>query len=1208
MLKTLSKTCIRSYLRFTFKAFNSFYGGHVFGGFNFKPRFRNKVNKRLHILHLEDEPDFAELVCTLLEQDNIQADVKQVSDRLAFIQSLDTGGYDLIISDYHLPSFTGLEALEIAKKKCPLTPFILVSGTIGEHSAIESLKAGATDYVLKQTPDRLPSSVRRAVQEAEERTKLREAETELIRREKYFRALTENSLDVVTILDREGNYTYVSPSVQRVMGYAPRELVGQKAFGQMHPDDVPQVIQSFQKMLQSPGEPTRIQYRFQHKSGAWYHHEAHCQNRFDDPDVGGLVAHCRDVTDRCRAEEDLRESEKQYRLLFHSNPNPMWVFDLESLKFLEVNEAAIRQYGYSREEFLGMIFTDIWAPDKNTSQKKTSIKATEHGGIWRHRRKDGSLLDAEVIWSPMAFRNHFAALTLATDVTERRAVEHRNTIFSKLSQRLSSATTATEAAMIICEAADSLFKWSDFALDLYFAKTDEVFSLLNITTVNGQRVEVPPSLQPKTANALIRRVVERGAELLAPEEVKNHFASTMLAPILKGTNVIGVLLIQNPSLGAFTKRDLEMLQTLAGQSGGALERVRAEEELRQTQERFHDLFDNSPDAIFVLDLQATVLDVNFAGCVLHGMTREQLVGKNSLDNLLPPASRETASRDFKKLAEGKLTWIESESLTSDGRVIPVEVRASRIEYAGKPALLLHVRDITQRRAAETALQSSEMLFRSVWENSVDGMRLTDEKGGILAVNDAFCQLVGMEASRLEGQPFSVIYAESENKAEMISRHRDHFLTRTSEQKIERKIDLHNGQTVMLEVTHSFVGVHGRTLLMLSLFRDVTQQRRLEEQLRQSQKMEAIGQLAGGVAHDFNNILTVIHGHASLLGMSDLNPTSARSAQQIMQAAERAAGLTRQLLAFSRRQLIQPKKLDMNRTVGNMTDMLGRLLGEDVTLQLNYSPSPAMVEADAGMMEQVLLNLAVNARDAMPRGGQLAIRIAVVDIDLAHVQRHPEARIGRFVCVSKSDTGCGIPSENISRIFEPFFTTKEIGKGTGLGLATVYGIIKQHLGWIEVESALGKGTTFRTYIPFIGSTVADADKPTTQIIVRGGTETILLVEDEQPVRELVASVLQNYGYKIWEAGSGHEAVGVWHEHKGEIDLLLTDLVMPGNMNGHELAEKLQAEQPTLKVVFTSGYSADIVGENFKLGPSLNFLQKPYHPNSLALAIRRCLDGK
>jgi PAS domain S-box-containing protein len=787
-------------------------------------------------------------------------------------------------------------------------------------------------------------------------------------------------------------------------------------------------------------------------------------------------------------------------------------------------------------------------------------------------------------------------------------MEHRNTVFSKLSHSLSSATTAAEAAKIICDAADALFQWTDFALDLYDAGRDEVSSLLNITTVEGRRAGIPPSPQPKTANALIRRVIEKGAELLAATEASEYGAATMLVPIRKSERVIGLLLIQNHQPGSYSPGDLVMLQTLAEQCSGALERVQSREQLRETEQRFRDLFENSPDAIFVEDLDGTVLDVNFAACVLHGMTRDQLIGKNALADLIPPARREAARSDFQKLAAGKLSWAEGESLTADGRFTPVEVRAGRIEYAGKPALLLHVRDITERRAAEAAQQSSETLFRSVWENSVDGMRLTDENGVIVAVNDAYCKLVRKEAEALEGKPFTMVYAASEDRGAILERLRGHFVNRGVQRKRQQEHTLHDGRAVALEISDSFIEVRGRPLLMLSLFRDITTQKRLEEQLRQSQKMEAIGQLAGGVAHDFNNILTVIHGHASLLSTASLDETVARSAHQITQAAERAAGLTRQLLTFSRRQLIQPKRLDMNKIVGNMTDMLGRILGEDVTLQLNYSTVPATVEADAGMMEQVLLNLDVNARDAMPRGGQLSVRISVVDVNESHMQHHPEARAGRFVCVSKTDTGSGIPPENLSRIFEPFFTTKEIGKGTGLGLATVYGIVKQHQGWVEVESTVGKGTTFSIYIPFVGEEQAQMEKPASKVIVRGGTETILLTEDEKPVRELVARVLEKQGYKVLQAGAGAEAIEVWRAHKDEIHLLLTDLIMPGNMNGRELAEVLWMERPELKVIFTSGYSADIVGKDFKIESDLNFLQKPYHPQALALAVRRCLDGK
>jgi signal transduction histidine kinase/CheY-like chemotaxis protein len=461
---------------------------------------------------------------------------------------------------------------------------------------------------------------------------------------------------------------------------------------------------------------------------------------------------------------------------------------------------------------------------------------------------------------------------------------------------------------------------------------------------------------------------------------------------------------------------------------------------------------------------------------------------------------------------------------------------------------------------------------------------------------------------LEGKPLTVIYADPAPMQEKLEQYRQRFSDRVIEKQVERRATLHNGKVVTFEETSSFVELRGQPSLLLGLYRDITEQRRLEEQLRQSQKMEAIGQLAGGVAHDFNNILTVIQGHASLLVASGtLQGPSARSAQQIGQAAERAAGLTRQLLAFGRRQMMQPRRLDMNEVVSNMTKMLGRLLGEDIALQLNYSPRPALVHADAGMMEQVLLNLAVNSRDAMPKGGLLAIKIATTEVKPGNGTRHSEARLGRFVCLSVIDTGCGIPPENLRRIFEPFFTTKEVGKGTGLGLATVYGIVKQHQGWIELASELGKGTTFKVLLPESSQPAETGTDPSDEQAIRGGKETILVVEDEAPVRDLVCNLLARYGYQILQADSGLKALQIWKDSKDRIDLLLTDLVMPDRINGRELAERLLAERPKLKVIFTSGYSADVVGKDFALRSGLHYVQKPYHPQKLALTVRDCLDA-
>jgi len=1187
------------------------------------------MNSPLHILHLEDDPDYCDLVRSMLHKEGFQVEMVVVEDRDHFEAALAAGEFDLILADYLLPAYDGLEALRAARQKCPETPFLLVSGTIGEQAAIESLRAGATDYVLKHWPERLVPAVSRAVREAAERRQRRQVETELIRREKYFRALTENALDIVTILTPEGTFLYNSPSVRHVLGYEPKDLAGQNAFALIHSEDLPRALQAFDHGLRNPDRRVTLEFRFRHRDGSWRYLEAVGQSRLEDPDIAGVVINSRDISDRKQAEAALRESEEQYRLVFYGNPTPMWVFDHDTLAFLEVNDAAVEHYGYSREEFLTMSLRDIRPAEEVPAlieylhQLMSTQKPLQPGqvGLWQHRKKDGNLIDVEIRWSPISFRGRTASLSIANDITNRKQIEHRDAALSKLGQSLSSATSPPEAAGIIRAVADDLFDWDAFTLDSYSGDDDRVYPILNVDTDrSGQRFDIPVMGHATEPSGMARRIIAQGAELILREEpitmpadvrpigdASSPSASLMLAPIRNRTKVIGILSIQSYTPKAYEQADLSTLQTLADHCGGALERIRAEQALRDSEQRFRELFEGSPDAVFVEDFDGTVLDINPAACRLHCVTRAGLIGKNVLD-LVPAERRAEVARDFRALVEGRLQQIEGVSCTQDGRAVPVEVRASRVSYAGRPAVLLHVRDITDRKLAEAALRSSEMLFHSVWENSADGMRLTDENGNIVAVNEAFCKLVGLPREELEGKPFTVIYADSERPGQMLEEFRRRFRERVIEQPSERRLTLRNGTILTLEDTSSFVELRGQQPLLLAMFRDVTGQKRLEEQLRQSQKMDAIGQLAGGVAHDFNNILTVIHGHASLLlAGGALTGLAARSAHQIGQAAERAATLTRQLLAFSRRQVMQPRHLDMNEVVGNMTKMLARILGEDIALQLNYFPQPALVQADSGMMEQVLLNLAVNSRDAMPKGGLLTVKIGLREVRAPELADCPEARLGRFVCLSVIDTGCGIPAENLRRIFEPFFTTKEVGKGTGLGLATVYGIVKQHQGWIEVESEPDQGTTFRVFLPrSVEAAEATEDKPAERV-VRGGTETILVVEDETPVRELVCSVLTGHGYRILQAESGAKALQVWQESKDRIDLVLTDLVMPDQMNGRELAEKLWIDRPRVKVIFTSGYSADVVGKDFVLRRGLNYLQKPYHPNKLALAVRDCLDA-
>jgi PAS domain S-box-containing protein len=389
--------------------------------------------------------------------------------------------------------------------------------------------------------------------------------------------------------------------------------------------------------------------------------------------------------------------------------------------------------------------------------------------------------------------------------------------------------------------------------------------------------------------------------------------------------------------------------------------------------------------------------------------------------------------------------------------------------------------------------------------------------------------------------------------------------------------------------------------------DITERLMLEAQLRQSQKMESVGQLAAGVAHDINNILTVIQGHAGLL-LNAVPPgaDSIRSIKQISAASERAASFIRQLLTFSRKQIFRSKILDLNAVLQNLKGMLPRLIGEDITLETHCQPELPCIQADTGMVEQIVMNLAANARDAMPKGGKLRIATSVAEIDAAYVRQHPEARVGWFVCLTVSDTGCGMDPQVLRRVFEPFFTTKEVGKGTGLGLATVYGVVKQHHGWIEVQSEVGVGTTFKVLLPVAGKAGdAPADPAVKSETVRGGKETILLVEDEIGLLELVRDILQHYHYSVLIASSGAEALRTWDGCNGQVDLLLTDMVMPGGMTGGELAAELKKRKPGLKVIYASGYSSALTGKDFSQGDNI-FLAKPYQPVQVARLIRNTLD--
>jgi PAS domain S-box-containing protein len=516
-------------------------------------------------------------------------------------------------------------------------------------------------------------------------------------------------------------------------------------------------------------------------------------------------------------------------------------------------------------------------------------------------------------------------------------------------------------------------------------------------------------------------------------------------------------------------------------------------------------------------------------------------------------------------------------------------------------------EIAERKQVEKALRVSEERFSKAFKSSPIPLAIQSLRHEKFAdVNQGFAELTGYDPAELVGRtPLDLnIWNDPAENGSVLGRLRENLPVRNLHTSFRTKSGKLRDVLLSVELIELDVEV-----LMLTTAQDITEQITLENQLRQAQKMEAVGQLAAGVAHDFNNILTIIQGYSTLLlDNKTSESTDCKPLAMIAAAAERASKLVRQLLTFSRKQYVKMIPTDIHGTLSAISEMLPRVLPETITVNINAADELPWVNADTGMIEQMLMNLAVNARDAMPDGGSLAITAAAAEVGEEQARNCHDARPGRFLKLSVADTGCGIQPDVLSHIFEPFFTTKAVGKGTGLGLATVYGIARQHEGWVEVESRPGQGTSFSVYLPVCekGSEpdiIPSLDEPTRQ-----GTETILVVEDETGVRNFVVEVLQCYGYKTLVAESGPQALERWSENRGKIDLLLTDLVMPGGMSGREVGHRLLAEDPSLKVIYSSGYSPGMAGKDLALTQENNFLPKPYCPGKLLQTLRKCLDGR
>lgn len=1029
-------------------------------------------SKPLKILIVEDRPADAELCLVELRRAGIPVTADVVVTREDFQVHLDHSNYDVILADHNLPGWDGMQALADVRNMNQNIPFILVTGSLDEETAVEGIKRGVTDYVLKDRLPRLPFAIRRALKEKEleeERTRAADA---LRESERMLWTLMSNlpGMACRCRMDDRSTLEFASEGCLELTGYAPAALVHSEVKGYedlIHPDDRPAIRTEVQEAVRE-GRPYKLTYR-----------------------------------------------------IITANGVHKWVW----------------------EQGRGVYGHDMRAP-----------------------AREGFI----------------------SDITDRKRVEEeRDLLLRDLRERIKEQTTLYRIARLLQDTARPL----DEVLREVVAALPDGWQYPEIT---GARIEVPGGVW-QTQN-FVRTAWTQEAKFSAPDGSDGSIEIAYLEERPQAAE------------GPFLAEERNLLNTVASGLAAHLERRSIGERLGESERRYRTLFESAHVGICLVRGNR-FLDANSAFLSMFGCTREQLFARSTADfsPLFQPDGTPSAEKSaalVSATSSGEIHQFEWRARRLDGSEFDAEVTLSCLEMGNAPLFQSIVRDVTERKRAAEALTRSEASYRSLIQGAAFGIYRATLSGKFVQVNPALVQMLGYsdENELCARDMADETYVHPSERAQLFE-HLQHG----------RRVDSLEADWNRKDGSHIRVRLTGRALCNESgeiegaemMVEDVTTRRSLEKQLFLAQKFEAIGQLAGGIAHDFNNVIGAILGWAELGLLETPEGAATRNhLQKIVDQANRAAALTKQLLAFSRRQILAPRNISINQVVADGLNMAGRVLFEDIEIKTIFAPDLSTVRADPTQIDQVLMNLYVNARDAMPNGGQLILETCNVEFDEEYCRAQPFARPGKYVQLAISDTGTGMDSATVEHIFEPFFTTKEVGKGTGLGLATVYGIVKQHGGFIHVYSEPGAGTTFRIYFP-VSAGEAERIVPPRAEPVRGGGETILLAEDHEGLREMARVTLSKLGYEVVLATDGEEAVRLFAEHRERICLVVLDVVLP-RLRGPEVYARISESKAGMPVLFCSGYSAEASFISSMLDRGAPLLQKPYTPQALAQKVREILD--
>ena len=1037
--------------------------------------------------------------------------------------------------------------------------------------------------------------------------------------QQLFQLVAEKSSDLISIVGSDGLIKFQSPSTLTLMGWRPEELLGSNGFSYVHPEDRQRAEDLLRSGIDHP-PTTTAELRLRHRDGSYKAFEAASSQITEDGRVTGLLINFRDISERRRQEQERRASEEKYRQLFQRNLAGVFVSTLDG-RLLDCNDSFAQIYGYTtREEIMRQPAENFYLSksDRDEFIAKVRRKKTLTNHELQCRRKDGSsfwLLENITLLEATADLPERLQGTLI-DITERKQAE----------EALIESETKFRAVADTASSAIYIHNGKNF---LYVNRASE--TITGYPSEELLALPVAEIVHPDDASLVMSRSVARlrGSDADARYEFRIlRKDGTYRWLDFSGTQISfeGQAAVLATAFDITERKRSERLQNALYRIAEASHTVedlehfypqihRIVSELMFAKNLYIALFDPWAETL-TYPYYADEFDEPPVGELPLGRGRTEFVLRTGQSILLTPEKFEKLAHagEMELVGSACVDWMGvplKEGSKTFG-VLVVQSYHESVRYNERDLDVLNfvsqqLASAIVRKKHQDALRESESRYRSMVVSAVYGIYRSSPDDMFLEVNPAMVKMLGYDSAGelLRVKISQDVYVEPESRHLFIERYKAAGKVENVEVKWKRK----DGKVITVRLSgRAVLRQDGSVDSFEMIAEDVTERRALEEQLRQSQKMEAVGRLAGGIAHDFNNLLTVIKGYSDLL-LEEFKPADPLRAEvdEIRKAADRAASLTRQLLAFSRQQVLAPKVLDLNTVVSNMDRLLHRLLGADIDLQTTLARDLGRVKADPGQIEQVIMNLAVNARDAMPNGGKLTVETANVVLDERYAFEHIGAQAGSYVMIAVSDNGTGMSESVRQRIFEPFFTTKEVGKGTGLGLSTVYGIVKQSGGYVWVYSEVGMGTTFKVYLPRVDAPADIAALRAALPSSHAGTETILLVEDEDGVRALVRQVLSRYGYTVLEARHGGEALLHCERHTAAIHLLLSDVVLE-QMSGPDLAKRLLEMRPELKVLFISGYTDDAIIHQGVLSADTAFLQKPFTTEALAKKIREILDSE